>query len=55
MVEALEKKLRDYGKVVVSYNGQNFDYPLIQKTMYKSLKPPYILNTEEISKAISSM
>ena len=47
MVEAVEKKLKEWGKAVVfAYNGQNFDYPLIQKTMYKSLKPPYILNTE---------
>ena len=46
MVEAVEKKLKDWGKIIVfAYNGQNFDYPLIQKTMYKSLKPPYILNT----------
>ena len=47
MVEAIEKKFKEWGKVIVfAYNGQNFDYPLIQKTMYKSLKPPYLLNTE---------
>ena len=46
MVEAMENTLKRWGNAYVfAYNGQNFDYPLIQKTMYKSLKPAYITNT----------
>ena len=46
MVEAMENTLKRWGNAYVfAYNGQNFDYPLIQKTLYKSLKPAYITNT----------
>lgn len=46
MVEAMENVLNRWGNAYVfAYNGQNFDYPLIQKTLYKCLKPSYITNT----------
>ena len=46
MVEALENTLKRWGNAYVfAYNGQNFDFQLIQKTLYKSLKPAYITNT----------
>ena len=46
MVEAMENVLNRWGTAhVFAYNGHNFDYPLIQKTLYKCLKPAYITNT----------
>lgn len=46
MVEAMENVLNRWGNAYVfTYNGTNFDYPLIQKTLYKCLRPSYITNT----------